>query len=135
LEKYSAIVKAAAIVSWQHTRPAEQTVLGGAGIALTLVLRHLFASKSKFISDISSIGHKTKTAPGSEGYDFDEYDVIIIGEVAGYPTIHRCASHCLNTGTAGCALAARLSEDHNIRVLPPWKAGGRFVFVVIRHGS
>jgi hypothetical protein len=79
LGKYSAIVKAAAIVSWHTLAPQNKLVLGGAGIALTLVLRHLFASKSKFISDISSIGHKTKTAPGSEGYDFDEYDVIIIG--------------------------------------------------------
>jgi len=46
-----------------------------------------------------------------------------IGEVGGLSYDHRCASHCLNTGTAGCALADTTIKKIIIYAFP-LEAGG-----------
>ncbi|KAG6819525.1 hypothetical protein H0H93_011028 [Arthromyces matolae] len=67
-----------------------RVLLGSGGfVALVIVLRFILAKRAppKYLSDLAHLENK-------------EYDVIIVGG-----------------GTAGCALAARLSEDPSIKVL------------------
>jgi hypothetical protein len=74
-DKYSVILKAASAMQLYQRK----LILGGAGIAITLILRHLFAKESKLIFDLSTIGQKTRQVPGSRDHNFDEYDIIIVG--------------------------------------------------------
>ncbi|KAF9560512.1 alcohol oxidase [Agrocybe pediades] len=81
--------------------PAARNVLmSGAALAvfLHLLLGRSSTKKRGYISNLDEVGTRVG-APNATGID-KEYDVIVVGG-----------------GTSGCALAARLSEDPNIRVL------------------
>ncbi|OJT02449.1 hypothetical protein TRAPUB_7016 [Trametes pubescens] len=69
--------------------------------ALTIALRYWYSKKGPgaHVGDPATAARRVNGVAEDE-YDFDEYDVVIIGG-----------------GTAGCALAARLTEDSSIRVL------------------
>ncbi|KAK2463423.1 hypothetical protein APHAL10511_004509 [Amanita phalloides] len=64
------------------------------------LLTETFLTRRKYTKNLGQIARRTNSKETSTGSTFDEYDVIIIGG-----------------GTSGCVLAARLSEDPNIRVL------------------
>ncbi|KAF8896431.1 choline dehydrogenase [Infundibulicybe gibba] len=76
--------------------PERVLLTSGAVATAVFVFKYLFSKKVNLVSDLTKIGH-LETANGNS---LQEYDIIIIGG-----------------GTSGCALASRLSEDPNLRVL------------------
>ncbi|KAF8896484.1 hypothetical protein BD779DRAFT_1608694 [Infundibulicybe gibba] len=77
--------------------PRRGRLIWFSAIAVSVFLRQKLMGGKPFIRDLSRVG---RLAGNKSNLDFDEFDVIIIGG-----------------GTAGCVLAARLTEEPHIRVL------------------
>src|SRR6267154_536705 len=103
--------------------PRTNCFLGAAACsaALTIILRRLIAKQPNFIMDYTKVARKVNR----HGLQFDEWDFIIVGGGRIYLFRKQCILWSrTRSGTAGCVLASRLSENPNLRVLLI-EAGGR----------